>query len=119
MCTTLSSLRDLIPLFPSLGTKKAGDVNLEAGFETIIGSRDIILNHAVPKSEVPAISGVDIDDHELINPEALPISPPRRRLSLTTAHDSEASTSASNSKLFVAPVSFYGKAPEKAKKGPL
>ncbi|TFK54023.1 hypothetical protein OE88DRAFT_1654480 [Heliocybe sulcata] len=109
-----------------LGTKKCADYPLYSGYHTFIGSREVELDAEIPFSQMPSISGhaeeLSVDpewDPSAAHSSSLPASSVLE--STPTKFSSPVpANSASTSKKYVAPASFYGKIPAKPKAhGPL
>lgn len=98
----------------SIGTKPSPDVPLYSGYQTQIGGRDVELDGPVSKSQVPVISGTEVNEH---NAEVELPSPLLQVLPMKVNSDSLLLQP--NQPKFVTPVAFYGKVLEKPKTGPL
>lgn len=126
MCVHLvASERSIIKRHPSLGSKPYEGARLMSGFKNFIAGREIELDAQVPRSSLPALTGVVDEPENEIDPDAFQPSQStviRRASSPILVQDasSPVRNSSSATKKFVAPASFYNAPATKAKpKGPL
>ncbi|VDC03609.1 unnamed protein product [Peniophora sp. CBMAI 1063] len=108
-----------------LGSKPYEGARLMSGFKNFIAGREIELDAQVPRSSLPALTGVVDEPENEIDPDAFQLSqstPARRANSPIIVQDasSPVRNSPSATKKFVAPAAFYNAPATKPKpKGPL
>jgi hypothetical protein len=110
-----------IPL--SLGTKPSSDAPLFSGYKTFIGTREVQLDASVPKSQIPVIHGAEMDDRDCIDPGVQLVSPRKTWPLVITDPAQVPKQNLGPATVMpltpIAPASFYGKAPQKPRNGPL